>query len=65
MILIHLMILPKSQFSQRNEHQKKFVIVNLILKTILRIMGPNNFTNFSRLLIYLSSYRLNRGLWKL
>lgn len=45
-------------------HNSKFIIVNKILRLILRIIGPNAFTNFSRLLVYLSSYRQNRSLWK-
>lgn len=45
-------------------HNSKFIIVNMILRLILRIIGPNAFSNFSRLLVYLSSYRQNRSLWK-
>jgi hypothetical protein len=45
-------------------HNSKFIIVNKILRLILRIIGPNAFSNFSRLLVYLSSYRQNRSLWK-
>ena len=52
-------------YTQKSEHKKKFVIIYLFLKILLRIMGPNNFTNFSRLLTYLSSYRQNRLMWKL
>jgi hypothetical protein len=45
-------------------HNSKFIIVNKILRLILKIIGPNAFSNFSRLLVYLSSYRQNRSLWK-
>ncbi len=39
-------------------------IMYMIMRLILRFCGPNRFYNFSRLLVYLSSYRQNRGLWK-
>ena len=50
--------------SNLSSHTSKFNVVNLILRLILRVIGPNAFTNFSRLLVYLSSYRQNRSLWK-
>lgn len=43
----------------------QFKIINFILRTILFFVGPNMFVNYSRLLVYLSSYRKNRKLWKL
>lgn len=43
----------------------KFFIVNKLLKTLLYLMGPNQFMNISRLLVFLSSYRLNTKLWKI
>ena len=43
----------------------KFKILNWLLRLVLRILGPNQFSNFSRLLVYLSSYRINRSLWKI
>jgi hypothetical protein len=33
------------------------------MRVALRILGPNRFYNFSRFLVFLSSYRQNRGLW--
>lgn len=48
-----------------NTYKNSFYFVNLFMRMILRMLGPNRFTNFSRLLVYLSSYRQNRGLWKL
>ena len=39
-------------------------IIYLLLRIILRIIGPNRFFNLSRLLVFLSSYRQNPGLWK-
>lgn len=46
-------------------YRNSFLFVNFIMRIILRLLGPNRFSNFSRLLVYLSSYRQNRGLWKL
>jgi hypothetical protein len=60
---------PKSyvsnSFGDINAHKNKFLILNWMMRTILWILGPNRFANFSRLLVYLSSYRQNRDLWKL
>lgn len=39
-------------------------IIYFLMRTLLRIVGPNKFQNLSRLLVYLSSYRQNRDLWK-
>lgn len=54
-----------SGFADAGSHRKKFLIINLLMRIVLRVIGPNNFTNLSRLLVFLSSYRLNRDLWKL
>lgn len=54
-----------SGFGDLEENRRKFVFVNVAMKGILYLLGPNRFMNFSRLLVYLSSYRLNRDLWKL
>jgi hypothetical protein len=43
----------------------QFKFINFIFRIILRFVGPNMFVNYSRLLVYLSSYRKNRKLWKL
>jgi len=40
-------------------------IINYMLRLLLRFTGPNMFANLSRLLVYLSSYRKNRSLWRL
>jgi hypothetical protein len=42
-----------------------FRLAYFFLRFMLRVAGPNRFQNFSRLMVYLSSYRQNRGLWKL
>jgi hypothetical protein len=46
-------------------HSGKFKLIYFFLRLILRIMGPNNFFNLSRLFVYLSSYRQTHGLWKI
>ncbi len=42
----------------------KLRVIHFFMRIILRLVGPNKFQNFARLLVYLSSYRQNRGLWK-
>ncbi len=48
-----------------NEHKTKFKFVALILRFVLRFLGPYQSMNFSRLLVFMSSYRQFRSLWKL
>ncbi len=48
-----------------SKHKVKFATINFLMRFLLRILGPNRFTNFSRLMVYLSSYRNNRDLWKI
>lgn len=47
------------------DHEGKFKVIYFALRFVLRILGPNKFFNLSRLFVYLSSYRQNRGLWKI
>ena len=54
-----------SGFMDLPKHKNKFIVIYFLMRLVLRLIGPNNFANFSRLLVYLSSYRQNRGLWKL
>jgi hypothetical protein len=54
-----------NSYGDVDSHKYKFLVVYFFMRIILRILGPNRFSNFSRLLVYLSSYRQNRGLWKL
>lgn len=51
-------------YAALKENQLQLKIINIFMRLVLRIVGPNRFQNFSRLLVYLSSYRQNRGLWK-
>lgn len=39
-------------------------LLYLGMRLMLWVVGPNKFMNLSRLMVYLSSYRQNRGLWK-
>jgi hypothetical protein len=48
-----------------SNHQFKFKIIFWGMKFLLKTLGPNQFYNFSRLLVYLSSYRQLHGLWEL
>ncbi len=47
------------------DYKNSFLVVNFVMRIILRLLGPNKFSNFSRLLVYLSSYRQNPSLWKI
>jgi hypothetical protein len=51
-------------FRDIETHKTKLKLIYIFMRIILRLIGPNNFYNVSRLLVYLSSYRQNRGLWK-
>lgn len=53
-----------NSYGDKNTHKMKFKYINIFMILILRILGPNKFANFSRLLVYLSSYRQNRDMWK-
>jgi hypothetical protein len=46
-------------------NRRTLKLTYIALKIVLRIVGPNKFYNLSRLMVYLSSFRQNRGLWKL
>ena len=53
-----------SGFSDISNNKFQLNIIYFLMRILLRLVGPNKFHNFSRLLVYLSSYRQNRGLWK-
>ena len=48
-----------------DNNKLKFYLVNKLFRILLYIIGPNQFANISRLLVLLSSYRLNIKLWKI
>lgn len=54
-----------SGFGDIESNKSKFYVVNKLMRLALYALGPNRFMNFSRLLVYLSSFRLNRDMWKL
>lgn len=54
-----------SGFSDLESNRSKLKIINGLMRCALYVVGPNRFMNFSRLLVFLSSYRLNRDIWKL
>ncbi|SFA80064.1 hypothetical protein SAMN04515620_103100 [Collimonas sp. OK607] len=54
-----------SSYADIGKHKAKFSFINISMRLILRILGPNRFANFARLLVYLSSYRQNRDMWKI
>jgi hypothetical protein len=54
-----------NSYGDMSKHKHKFSAIYFVMRIILRLIGPNKFYNFSRLLVYLSSYRQNRGLWKI
>lgn len=51
-------------FAAVSQNQTQLKIIYFGMRLLLRIVGPNKFQNISRLLVYLSSYRQNRDLWK-
>lgn len=53
-----------SGFRDVKEHARTLALIYVLMRLVLRVVGPNRFYNLSRLLVYLSSYRQNRGLWK-
>lgn len=54
----------RESFAAVNDNKGKLKTIYLLMRIVLRIVGPNKFMNLSRLMVYLSSYRLNRDLWK-
>jgi len=52
-------------FQDIEANKTKIKYIYKLMRIILRLIGPNKFNDLSNLLVYLSSYRQNRGLWKL
>lgn len=55
----------RESFNKLSENGRKLKLIYFFMRILMRLFGPNKFQSFSRLLVYLSSYRRNRGLWKL
>jgi hypothetical protein len=51
-------------YNNIKEHSVKIKIVYSLMRVALKILGPNRYMNFSKLLVYLSSYQRNRDMWK-
>lgn len=47
------------------KHTNTMNFIYIVLRLVLRILGPNRFYDLSKLMVYLSTYRRNRGLWRL
>ena len=50
---------------ERANYPTVFLVAYFFLRLILKIVGPNRFYDLSKLMVFLSIYRLNRRLWKL
>ena len=53
------------RFNDLDNYKTQFKIVTLFMRLIIRFLGPYRAMNFSRLLVFVSSYRQYRRLWKL
>jgi Nucleotide-diphospho-sugar transferase len=51
-------------FQDIGAHKNKLRFIYFLMRMVLRLIGPNKFQDLSRLMVFLSSYRQNRGLWK-
>lgn len=52
-------------FKNLKSNKNIIKLIYFFMKIVLRIFGPNKFNDLSRLMVYLSSYRQNRGMWKI
>jgi len=55
----------KNALNKHSEYALKIQIFNKILRMILLFIGPNKFHLFVKGLLYFSSPRLNKGMWKM
>jgi hypothetical protein len=53
------------RLSEANEHKAAFRFIYMAMRVLIRILGPNRFYDLSKLMVFLSVYRRNRGLWRL
>lgn len=54
----------KNNLNRNESFSKEIFFANVLLKLLLILIGPNRFYIFSRGLVFFSSSRLNRTLWK-
>jgi hypothetical protein len=52
-------------FKNIDSYKNRFRFIYKLMRIILRTFGPNKFHDLSRLMVYLSSYRQNKGLWRI
>lgn len=50
---------------QVSQHGRALEWIHRGLRVLLRVFGPNRFYDFTKLLVYLSLLRAQRGMWKL
>jgi hypothetical protein len=53
------------RLTQAAAHSAGFDVIYFLMRLCLRVLGPNRFYDLSKLMVFLSIYRRNRGLWKL
>ena len=51
-------------FDDIGNHKLAFKTIYFLMRLVLLLLGPNRFANLSRLMVYLSSLRQNKGMWK-
>ncbi len=51
-------------YASLNENGRKLEYIFMILRLLIRVIGPNKFMNISRLFVYLSSYHRIKKMWK-
>lgn len=54
----------RESFGAIDDNKGKLKTIYFLMRVLLKVVGPNKFMNLSRLMVYLSSYRMNRDLWK-
>jgi hypothetical protein len=59
------LIYMKNNLNKIDAYSTEIKGMNFLLKTLLLIVGPNRFHIFCRGLIFFSSPRINKGLWKI
>lgn len=58
-------IFKNEGYSSVSKNKRKFRIIFFVMRVLLKLLGPNKFMNFSKLMIYLSGYHRNPEMWKL
>jgi hypothetical protein len=58
-------IFKNEGYNSISKNKRKFSIIFLVMRFLLKVLGPNKFMNFSKLMIYLSGYHRNSEMWKL